>query len=157
MTTADIGKESTRSTLSTVWVAVYWNRDGGDHEDATALGGTTTMEHQMSEKTVTIYLEGEYTVGSGRIVFIGQELVEAITHFNLARDAAAGDDPRVYSEVEIGLAESISVEVTTSSWGNPDCDAGHHARTQVSFRRWPFIWRLLVEWRCWNCDWESAL
>ena len=39
------------------------------------------------------------------------------------------------------------------TWGNPDCDAGYHARTQVTFRRWPFIWRVHTEWRCWNCDW----
>lgn len=94
------------------------------------------------EKTVTIHLEGEYIVGAARLVFIGQDLVEAITHFNLARD------------VEIKPLVPISVTVT-GRWGTPDCDAGHHARTQVSFRRWPFIWRLHVEWRCWNCDWTG--
>ena len=103
-------------------------------------------------KAVDIDLEGEYVVGSGRMVFLGQELVEAITHFNLARDVV------VSAEVEIGLYEAVSVTVTTvaaESWGNPDCDAGHHARTKVSFRRWPFYWRLRTEWRCWNCDWKG--
>ena len=105
-------------------------------------------------KAVDIDLEGEYVVGSGRMVFIGQELVEAITHFNLARDVV------VSTEVEIGSVEPITVTVTTvaeesKSWGNPDCDAGHHARTQVSFRRWPLYWQVHVEWRCWNCDWKG--
>ncbi len=105
---------------------------------------------RMTWKAIDIDLEGEYVVGSGRMVILGQELVEAITHFNLARDAAFS------AEVEIGSSEPISVTVTgeePKKWDNPDCDAGYHARTKVSFRRWPFIWRTLTEWRCWNCDW----
>lgn len=109
--------------------------------------GRSVARMMSDAKEVTIYLEGEYVVGAGRMVFIGQELVEAITHFNLARDVAFS------AEAEIGLVVPISVEVTTVSWGNPDCDNGFHARTKVSFRRWPFIWRTLTEWRCWNCDW----
>ena len=42
-----------------------------------------------------------------------------------------------------------------SNWGNPDCDAGYHAFATVSFRRWPFIWRVHTERRCWNCDWTD--
>jgi len=52
------------------------------------------------KKDVTIYLEGAYTLKhrSGlELEYVGQDIVEAITHYNLARDVAFSE------EAEIGL------------------------------------------------------
>ncbi len=71
----------------------------------------------VAEKKVTIYLEGEYVVGANRLVFIGQDLVEAITHFNLARDVAFSEEAeeglgwtRVFGERKRDVAFSQEAE-----------------------------------------------